>query len=570
MLTVGNLGLYSEVAAGAAAKTSDTWRERMGRLPTTVTASVLLVILYVALDAASFVFPFHPLPVTPWNPNAGLAIAMVIAGGPSYAPAVVIATLAAELALHSEGTSLLANVAAGVGLGIAYILTAIAVRHLAPATALDRVRDLRIFLCVALIGTAVSAGCYVEFNLPATVMPTNAQLAAFLSMWLGDLTGTVGMTPLLLLIDARRRSPEALETPGDGGGWSRDVVLFLVALAALLALIFGIEPIEGHKLFYLLFVPLIALAMRRGFAGAAVGVAVVQIALIGALIATDRSAQAATEFQFLMLVLGVSTLLLGSVASERKRALSELAQRSAELRSQQAALAEALRVAAASEMASALAHELAQPLSAIGTYARAGLEMLRHGAAAPADIARALERVENEAARSGKAVRRIRDFFRSGTSQFEPIHIDALVQEAAAAVRDRVEAQGAHLRIDVAPDLPIVLADRVQIGTVLHNLLTNALDATVDASAIALIQVIAYRSGPESVALEVADSGPGVAMSVRQNLFEPLATTKPSGMGLGLAISRTIVEAHGGQLRLAQERPTTFRLTLPLHVVSVG
>jgi two-component system, LuxR family, sensor kinase FixL len=196
--------------------------------------------------------------------------------------------------------------------------------------------------------------------------------------------------------------------------------------------------------------------------------------------------------------------------------------------------------------------------------------MLHHGAAAPADIAQALERVESEAARSGEAVRRIRDFFRSGTSQLEPIGVDALIREAAAAVRDRVDAQGVHLRIDVAPDLPIVLADRVQIGTVLHNLLTNALDAAVDTPEPALIQIVAHRLDSECVAVDVEDSGPGVAVNVRLCLFEPLATTKPTGMGLGLAISRTIVQAHGGQLWLAHERPTTFRLTLPIHVDSTA
>jgi C4-dicarboxylate-specific signal transduction histidine kinase len=389
-------------------------------------------------------------------------------------------------------------------------------------------------------------------------------------MWLGDLTGTVGMTPLLLLLDARWRSPEARKAVGDDAGWARDIAIFGVAVAALLALIFGLEPIEGHKLFYLLFVPPIALAMQRGFAGAAVGVAVVQVALIMVLIATDRSAQSATEFQLLMLVLAVTILLLGAVASEWKRALSELARRGVELRARQAALADSLRVAAASEMASALAHELAQPLSAIGTYARAGLEMLRRDSAATADIAQALERVENEAARSGEAVRRIRDFFRSGTSQLEPIGVDALIREAAGVVRDRVEARGARLQIDVENDLPIVLADRVQIGTVLHNLLANALDAAADNAAPALIQIVARRLGLEFIVLDVADSGTGVAMSVRQCLFEPLATTKPAGMGLGLAISRTIVQAHGGQLWLAQEHPTTFRLTLPIHVVSTA
>jgi C4-dicarboxylate-specific signal transduction histidine kinase len=101
----------------------------------------------------------------------------------------------------------------------------------------------------------------------------------------------------------------------------------------------------------------------------------------------------------------------------------------------------------------------------------------------------------------------------------------------------------------------------------LHNLLTNALDAAADTPAPALIQVVAYRLGSEYIAVDVTDSGSGVATSVRKCLFEPLATTKPTGMGLGLAISRTIVQAHGGQLWLAQEHPTIFRLTLPIHVI---
>jgi signal transduction histidine kinase len=369
----------------------------------------------------------------------------------------------------------------------------------------------------------------------------------------------------LLLLDRAASGRHLHDSPGDEGSWLRDVALFLLVLMPLLALIFGLEPIEGHKLFYLLFVPLIALAMRRGFGGAAVGVAIVQVALIGALLATDRSAQSASEFQLLMLVLALTTLLLGAVASERQRALTELERRSVELRVQQSALADALRVVAASEMASALAHELAQPLSAIGTYARAGLEMLRMGKSEPADLARALERVEKEAARSGKTVRRIRDFFRSGASEFEPIDLDALIDEAASTVRDRADERGARLCVTIAQNVPRVFADRGQIGTVLHNLLTNALDAAIDAETPAQVEISARMSVPGWIAIDVVDSGPGVESSMRESLFEALATTKPAGMGLGLAISRTIAQAHGGQLALLDGRPTTFRLTLPIH-----
>jgi signal transduction histidine kinase len=553
------------MALGAAADASGTWLDGHASRTSTLVVSAAFVLLYVALDAVSYVFPYHPFPVTPWNPNAGLAIAIIVAGGPQYAPAALLAALVSELPLHVEGVSLFAKAAAGLGLGTAYVVTALAVRRVAPGIELERLRDLRSFLAVVVIGTALSAACYVQFNLPSGGVGPAMHFAAFSHMWLGELTGTICTAPLLLLLDRAANSRDGRGPDVDATGWPRDIALFLLVLAPLLALIFGLEPIEGHKLFYLLFVPLIGLAMRRGFAGAAAGIAIVQIALIGALLATDRSAQSASEFQLLMMVLALTTLLLGSVASERQRALTELEHRGAQLRAQQSALAEALRVAAASEMASTMAHELAQPLSAIGTYARAGLEMLRLGTAEPADLAHALERVEKETVRSGKTVQRIRDFFRSGTLQLEAVDVDTLINEAALAVVDRAKELGTRLHVSSAPQLPQVLADRVQVGTVLHNLLTNALDATIDAVKPAFVEIRAQALASGWIAIDVIDSGDGIASTLRESLFEPLVTTKPTGMGLGLAISRTIAQAHGGALMLLDDPPTTFQLTLPVY-----
>jgi two-component system, LuxR family, sensor kinase FixL len=565
MLAVRPLKPLHKPVAGVATEATGTWLERHASGTTTLIMSVTFVLLYVTLDTVSFVFPYYPFPVTPWNPNAGLAIAMMVTGGPRFAPAVIVATLISAFPLRAESASLLGSLVAGLGLGTAYVLTALTVRRLVPGATLERVRDLRLFFVVVVAGTALAAACFVQFNLPPGGVPAATWVAAFLRMWLGELTGTFCTSPILLLLDSATGKKNSGDSPGGEGRWFRDVVLFLLVLLPLLALIFGLEPIEGHKLFYLLFVPLIVLAMRRGFSGAAIGVAIVQVALIGVLLATDRSAQSASEFQLLMLVLALTTLLLGAVASERKRALIELERHAVELRAQQAALADALRVAAVSEMSSAMAHELAQPLSAIGSYARAGLEMLRLGKSEPADLARALERVEKEAAQSGKTVRRIRDFFRSGASELEPIDVDAWVEEAVSAIRDRAEERGVRVRVTTAPDVRHVLADRVQIRTVLHNLLTNALDAAVDAEPPASIEVAVRTGTPGWIAIDVIDSGRGVEPSLAEALFEPLATTKPTGMGLGLAISKTIAHAHGGQLALLDGRPTTFRLTLPVH-----
>jgi C4-dicarboxylate-specific signal transduction histidine kinase len=343
-----------------------------------------------------------------------------------------------------------------------------------------------------------------------------------------------------------------------------DIGVFTLTLGAVIFLLFSVEPQAGERLFYLLFVPLIILAMRRGLPGAVLGVATVQVAILVALWLAGHSVEDAATYQILVLVLGVTTLLLGAVSGERRRALSELRRRSAELRAQQHALSDAMRFSAASETAATLAHELSQPLSAIGTYARAVLEMLRRGNPRPADMTTVMERIVAEAGRTRESVQRIRDFFRTGVVRREPIVLAAVVADAADTMRDRLRTHAIALTTDVPSTLPPLSADPLQLGTVLHNLIGNAADAAAQSPPPRWIRVVA-RERDAFVEIDVSDSGPGIDPSLRQSLFEPLATTKPAGMGLGLPISRTLIQAHGGQLELAAAHPTTFRFTLPTH-----
>jgi two-component system sensor kinase FixL len=520
--------------------------------------SGLFVVLYVALDAASMVFPFGPIPVTPWNPQAGLAIAAASVGGRRSVAAVVVAAVVAEFVVRGA-TGVAFDLAGGLVLGLAYAATGIAFRARNADRSIVRMEALRDFLLIALVGTGVAAAayalCYAAVGNGGSVLP----LGDVLRKWLGDYVGAVAVAPALLaLIDGRVRRPAVASLV-------LDALLFGVGLFAVLALVFGLEPIGEHRLFYLLFVPLIFLATRHEFGGAAFAVACVQIALVAAMLVNDTSSDDATEYELLMVVLATTTLLLGSATTERRRALSELARRSAELREQQAALSDAMRVAAASEAASTLAHEMSQPLSAIGTYARAGIEMLRRGTAQPGDIAGILERIEQETVRSSEVVRRVRDFFRTGSARREPTDVAELVHDAIDAVRDRLSRERVFLALDVPPDLPRADVDRVQLGTVMHNLLINAIDALADSPAPRRIRVGARRGAAEEIEIDVEDSGPGVDDDVAASLFEPLATTKPAGMGLGLAICRTIVQAHGGRMWLVSSKPTLFRFTLPIH-----
>jgi signal transduction histidine kinase len=438
------------------------------------------------------------------------------------------------------------------------VLTGLAVRWRTQARDLSSVASMRDFLIIGAVGTAVSALLYVLVH-SIGAPPDSTPWTSMLYRWLGDYVGIVVVTPLVVLL----LSPRPAVLPARTPLWL-DAALFVSLLAAVVALLVAIEPHAGEHLVYLLFVPLIVLAMRRGFPGAAVGVAVVQAAIVLATRLAERSTEDAAASELLMLVLAMTTLVLGAVASERWRVQTELTRRSAELRAQQQALSDAMRMSAASETASTLVHELSQPLSAIGSYARAMQEKLRRGLSGPQDLIGIADRIVAESGRTRESLQRIRDFFRTGAFAREPVELAPLVVDVLDALRDRVRALGIAITTDVPSELPPVYVDRMQLAIVIHNLVGNAVDAVGIASPPRWIRIAAREHG-RLVEVEVADSGAGIDATLDDSLFEPLATTKPAGMGLGLPISRTLIEAHGGKLVLASMHPTTFRFTLPTH-----
>jgi two-component system, LuxR family, sensor kinase FixL len=220
-----------------------------------------------------------------------------------------------------------------------------------------------------------------------------------------------------------------------------------------------------------------------------------------------------------------------------------------------------VRLAAAGEMAAALAHELHQPLSAIRNYARAS-QMLQR----PDGNDDLPHKIEHEAKRAGEVVKRLRDFFRDGTSRLERISVDELIGGALKPMQEQAAKQCIALVTDIACGKTELLIDRIQAETVIHNLVGNAMEAIAGApGTVRRIQVAASMPDSEWVRLSILDSGPGVSPKIANRLFEPFATTKTTGTGLGLAMSRSIIESQGGEL-WAETGPaggTVFYLTLP-------
>jgi len=185
------------------------------------------------------------------------------------------------------------------------------------------------------------------------------------------------------------------------------------------------------------------------------------------------------------------------------------------------------------------------------------------------DLVKAMDKVVAEAARAGEVVHRLRDFFRSGMSRFELIAIDALLDDVEQRFAPRLTRHRIALDISIEPGLPAISVDRVQMAAVLGNLLGNAIESlAVSGEDGCRIQVICRRAG-EAMDVRIADNGPGVDAEAAARMFEPFVTSKASGLGLGLALSRSIVEAHGGRLHFepAEGGGACFCLTLPFDPV---
>lgn len=244
--------------------------------------------------------------------------------------------------------------------------------------------------------------------------------------------------------------------------------------------------------------------------------------------------------------------------------LTEQRNTAAELQSLQADLLHSSRLSAVGTLASALAHEINQPLAAITNYLSAARDMLDSGAEGNKEfLHEALQESVSESLRAGTIVRRLREFVAKGEINRELLSIAQVVEDATTLGLVGAYDKGIKFSITIDPDTNHVFADRVQIQQVMVNLMRNAIEAMADSQIKHLN--ISVRSVPhKKVEIAISDTGSGIEASVAEKIFDPFTSTKSSGMGLGLSICRTIIEAHEGTICVEAnpEGGTIFRITL--------
>lgn len=515
--------------------------------------AALFILAYVLVDWLSYLQPVLQLGITPWNPQTGLALAFLVWQGPRGAVAVAIAALLSEVVVRDVPAGSVAAIATSIWIAIAYTGLAAFLRRKGPASLVATPGAAARFVGACLGATLFVGVGFITIMLAMGALPEDVALGGVARYWVGDFNGVLTLTPLLMWAPSWRKGLASLRAR-----W-RESLLQFVVLGFSMWMIFVVLADQALRFFYPLFVPMIWIALRWGVVGAVVGALLIQVGL--AFTVKDvGAAPPLFELQFLMLTLNLTALILGATVSERQRA-------QAQLRERDEALARAMRFATAGEMASALTHELNQPITALVSYLRAAEILATPGEARDARLPETLGKAASEAIRASAVLRRLRDFYSTGQAARAPLSLAALCDTVSAAFQERLRRAGVQLTSNVSAELPAVAADPTQLEIVLHNLVANAIDALAAADGAARRIEIAAERRDDHVRLTIADSGPGVASDIAARVFEPFVTTKPAGMGLGLAISRSLLRAQGGDLEYVEAGATggaRFVLRLPL------
>jgi signal transduction histidine kinase len=381
---------------------------------------------------------------------------------------------------------------------------------------------------------------------------------------LSNVIGLLLVAPVLLLwghAELRRLEELTARRVVEGAG-----IMLSLLVVGLVA--FGSGPEFAHfpGLLLWFFPPLVWAAVRLGPRGAATSVFFVALLStlgtareLGPFVLTTEAEQV-LALQLFWIAIGPPIMLLAAVIREREQAEEAFHE-------QRKQLAHVTRVATAGELSGAIAHELRQPLTSILANAQAALHLLDRDGVDLEEVREILKDITRDDQQAANVIARLRSFMKEGTSRFEPLAVDAVVRDALALSKSTVDLSGVEVQTSISGELPRVWGDQVQLLQVMVNLVVNGCESmhgTPRPSRRLDLRVAPL--GHSHVEILVSDHGVGLPNGSENRVFDPFFTTKEHGLGLGLAIGRSIVTAHGGRLWGENNaRGATFHLVLPTH-----
>lgn len=363
-------------------------------------AALLFVVAYVTMDWASYLHPLHGLNITPWNPAAALGVVFALHWRSWVILPLFVSLLVADFLVRGMPESLPASMIMASLITMTYYMTGVMLRRLLHANALfGNRRDLLVWLLVTSAGVLTASVCFVTTLYLAGLLPAALWLEALVRYWIGDSVGVLLCMPLFTVLSSASLRKRFLATLVE-----RETIAILVFSLPVLWLVFGLGAQKEQVYFYCLFLPVIWAGARQGLYGAIAAASWVQLGVIFVVRFFDFTAVTVFELQMLALAIALVGFFIGVVVDEQRQASDDLRH--------------SLRLAAAGEMAAALAHELNQPLTALTMYGKACEFLLEKGDTGP-QLRDVLGRLLVEADRAADVVRRLRDFFRTGATKLE-------------------------------------------------------------------------------------------------------------------------------------------------------
>jgi two-component system, LuxR family, sensor kinase FixL len=529
---------------------------RLREVPTAMAGAAYLA-AYVFLDWISSLE--QPFANYAWNPNSGASIAFAVMFGRRMIPFMFIAPLLDDLiddlTIRRFPFPLPMELGAAALIGSVYGAAVLFLldpkRRFDPS--LQSTYSLFLLTATTAVSAALVAPSYVGLMVASGVLPAADFTGVALSYWVGDTIGIMVVTPFVLVLWTRRYAV-----------WmSAETLLQLVAIAAALMLVYAYWTAQHLQLVYVLFVPIVWMAVRTGIEGVCLGILAVQLGFILGFYIFPHEISEMPKVQALMLVLALTGLFAGELVTERRRAEDQL-------RRHQESLARLARLGSVGELAAAVAHELNQPLMAAGTYTRLVDDAIRTGHADAGAVAETAAKAVAQVERAAAVVRRLRALVRLDRSNRIACRVDHIIRETIDLCRPDLERLTVSVSPAIAADLPLVMVDMLQIEQALLNLMRNSMEAIGDVGR-GTIAIEAVLAGVEFVEISVRDTGPGFPPDLAANPFLPFSSTKKEGLGIGLPLCRSIIEAHGGRIWLDTDATgAAVHFTLPVAEQTVS
>jgi len=524
-----------------------------------------LALAYLVVFRISNIFQSTDLRATPWTPEAGFAILSGFLCGWIAIPVMFVANFTGNFlwggvlptGWKAVAALFYAVILAGGGNYFRGLLSTLR----SPTT-----NKVVLFLFFVLLVSALAAMARFLFAAISLRLSPIYLMSYAVTLSVGNLIGAATIVPF------------SVSFPTPASLWRRvltwDFVdwILIGTIVPLSLLTFGYAGEGAFKYFYLIFLPVIAIAVRRGFPDATIAVLLSDVSMVAVLFWQQFETSTVTDLQILMISLSATALILGASVSERLRISAELEESHERYQSSQVALLRATRISLAGEMAAALSHELNQPLSSVRSFVRAVRRKLDKSdidvPAVKAEIDAAVEQIDAAA----ELIKGTRRFLERGDMRMTRLDLANLLGTCLELVAPELRMHQITLATQVPSGLPPIVGNLLQLQQVVLNLIRNAKEALVECKPpVSAINIaVSSYTRPGFVEVSIEDSGPGVAPAIRPHLFTPLQSSKSEGLGLGLSLCSSIIVAHGGEIWYDGKLGEGARFVFTIPVVGQG